>query len=377
MGAAHRRRVVLFVPRLHRGGAGKQVTYLATGLERRGWDVRPLTLLSPGEYARKLEQEGISVTSLGASRGMPDPRALLRCVRQLRRWKPDVVVAFLFHAILAARLSIPLAGNPPLISAVRNERFGGRAREIVQRLLRSLDDLATVNSPRVARRLIERGVLDADRLEVVPNAVDLSAYGGEPEPAIRRSLGIPPDAVLWLAVGDLHPQKGYDILLQAWSDVADALPAARLQIAGEGPLRSRLEHRIRELGIADTCGLLGHRSDVPSLLAAADAFVLASRWEGSPNAVAEAMAAGLPVVATRVGGVPELLGGDEAGRLVPAGNPGALAGLIAELTRAPAEERQRIGAAGRSRMEARHGLEPVLSRWEEVLERAMGGRCRG
>lgn len=371
------RRVTLFIPRLHRGGAGKQVVHLATGLDRRGWDVDALTLLPLGEYGETLQERGVEVTTLGAGRGLPDPRVLVRCVRHLRRREPDVVVAFLHHATLAARLSVPLAGGPVLVSSVRNERLGGRLRRTVQRLLRPLDDLATVNSAHVARRLADRGILDPDRTEVVENAVDTSAYGGEPPPGLRASLDVGPDRVLWVAVGHPDPQKGYDVLVEAWGRVTARVPEAELRIAGEGPERSRLERRIRELGVGDTCRLLGARDDVPTLLAAADAFVLSSRWEGSPNAVMEAMASGLPVVATRVGGVPELLDSGEAGRLVPPEDPERLAEAMVEVSRAPAEERRRLGARARERVRERHGTERMLSRWEEILRKAIRERADG
>lgn len=369
--------VTLFIPRLHRGGTGKQVLHLARGLERRGSDVDALTLLPLGEYGRALEQRGVEVVTLGASRHFPDPRVLIRCIRHLRRRKPDVVVAFLFHATLVARLSVHVAGTSALVSSVRNERFGGGIRRVVQRLLHPLDDLATVNSMEVAQRLAERGILDPDRTEVVRNAIDPSAYGGEPPPDLRASLDVGPDRVLWLAVGHPHRQKGYDVLVEAWRRVATEVPVAELRIAGEGPDRARLERRIRERGMADTCRLLGFRDDVPRLLSAADAFVLSSRWEGSPNAVMEAMASGLPVVATGVGGLPELLDGGEAGRLVPPEDPERLAEVMIEVSRAPAGARRQLGERARQRVEHRHGVERVLSRWEDVLHRAIREHADG
>lgn len=351
--------------------------HLATGLAGRGWDVDALTLLPMGEYGETLEDRGIPVTPLGALAGVPDPRVPLRCVRFLRRRAPDAVVAFLFHATTMARLCVPLAGGAALVSSVRNERFGGRLRAAVQRLLRSLDDVTTVNSARVGRRLVERGVLEPGSVEVVRNAIDLSAYGGEPPPDLRASLNVGPDRVLWLAVGHPHRQKGYEVLVEAWRRVAAEVPAAELRIAGEGAGRARLERRIRERGVTDTCRLLGFRDDVPELLAAADAFVMSSRWEGSPNAVMEAMASGLPVVATGVGGLPELLDGGKAGRLVPPEDPDRLAETMIEVTRASAGVRRQLGKRARQRVERRHGVERVLARWEEVLRRAIREHADG
>lgn len=366
-------RVVLVIPRLHRGGAGKQLVYLAVGLQHRGWRVRAVTLLPRGEYARELEDAGVRVSTLGLTRPVPDPRILVRYIRLLREWEPDAVVAFLFHATLLARLSAPFGGDVALISSVRNERFGGRGRELVQSLLRSVDDVTTVNSARVARRLAGRGVLDPERLEVVENAVNLSEYGAPPNPELRRSLGVEPEDVLWLAVGDLHPQKDYGTLLRAWRRVATRVSGVQLRVAGEGPRRSRLEDRIRELGIADSCDLLGHRDDVPALLAAADAFVMSSRWEGFPNAMMEAMAAGLPVVGTRAGGIPELLGRGELGMIVAPGDPDELARAMVRISSGSPADRRRLGRRARRRVEERHGVERVVSQWEQLLRETIDG----
>lgn len=148
--------------------------------------------------------------------------------------------------------------------------------------------------------------LDRQRVSVIPNGVEFDRFQSAGACDLSP-LGIPAGARVLVSVGRLHPQKGYDLLIEAIAPLLADQPGWQLLIVGEGPARFDLERQIREAGLEGRIHLPGYRDDVPSILAAADAFVLASRWEGMPNAVLEAMAAGLPVVATDVEGIDELI----------------------------------------------------------------------
>jgi glycosyltransferase involved in cell wall biosynthesis len=169
--------------------------------------------------------------------------------------------------------------------------------------------------------------------------------------AIRAELGVGADAPLLLSLGRLHPQKGQVELVHAVAGVHAERPDVRLLIAGDGPERERLEELIDALGVRDTVRLLGHRSDAARLMDAADLFVFPSHLEGTPFAMLEAMAHGLPVVAAAFGGAEEVVQDGRTGRLVPVGDPDALRRAILGAL-ADREELGRIAAAGRERAAA-------------------------
>jgi glycosyltransferase involved in cell wall biosynthesis len=181
---------------------------------------------------------------------------------------------------------------------------------------------------------------------VVRNGIRVPPAAGVPDSGLRAELVRGRPDYIVLTPARLHPQKGHAYLLTAAAQVRDAT----FILAGDGPLRADLEGRARELGIAERCVFLGHRSDVPDLLAAADLFVLPSLFEGLPLSVLEAMAAQRPVVATAIGGTDEAVTHELTGLLVPPRDPAALASAIRRIRSDPALA-HRLAAAGRDRVE--------------------------
>ena len=157
---------------------------------------------------------------------------------------------------------------------------------------------------------------------------------------------------MWLAIGRLTEQKAYPNLLRAFSTVVDSLPRSKLVVVGRGPLRAELESLVQAWELRDRVSFLGFRDDVPELLAAADALIMGSRYEGMPNAVVEALASELPVVATNVGAIPELIEEGVNGYLVPPSDPQALSRAMTKLAMAPRRERLEMGRRGRTSFES-------------------------
>ena len=352
------------------GGAETQLVRLATRLKARGWNVHVVSMLPPQAYVGDLQRAGISVVSLGMRRGIPDPKALFRLVFILRREKPQLLTTFMYHANLLGRVAGRLAGVPVVVSSIRNERFGGTLRDRIMRVTDSLADVTTVNSHLAGQAIVRRGVVPAKKLRVIPNGLDTARFVWSPDlrKHVREALGVDEGSFLWLAVGRLEQQKDYPNLLEAFVRVVRERSEAALRIAGEGPLRPALEGTVRRLGLEQRVIFLGVRADVPRLLAAADAFVLASAWEGLPNVVMEAMAAGKPVVATRVGGVPELVEHGKSGFLVPPKDPEALAVAMLRLMALSDETRARMGEAGQAHVRANYELERVVDKWEALYQ---------
>jgi glycosyltransferase involved in cell wall biosynthesis len=352
------------------------VYLLASGLKKRSWQVRVVSIIPPEHFVEELEAEGIPVETLGMVRGVPDPRALWRLARILRRFRPAILHAHMIHANLLARLARLLAPVPRIICTAHNTIEVGRSfrtersTHLAYGYTDFLCDLTTQVSMEGYRRFLEGGAARADKLRYVPNAVDVRRFIPQAHLrlTVRKELGIPEGTFCWLAVGRLEEAKDYPTLLQAFSQVAVEHPEAQLVIVGQGTLEAELKQMAGRLSLADKVRFLGSRTDVASLMNAADAFVMSSAWEGMPMVVLEAQASGLPVVATHVGGIPEVVVPGKTGYLVPPRDPDALADAMKKLMALPPEERIKMGLEGREQVVARYSLEAILDLWEEIYE---------
>ncbi len=359
--------IFLLTTGLGKGGAELQLVILAEYWASVGCDVTlvSLTPLEDPLYRMRLDASAVRVVHLGMKSGADLPAVLWRLIRLLRRGSPAVLLSFMVHANLLGRLAGRLAGVPHIVSSIRNMHFGGGVREAAIRVTDRLGHISTTNSVLAAHSLVERRIVPADRLVVVPNILSAQTLvildDGERR-ALRTELGADDSAFLWLTVGSLTDQKDHANLLDAMGrlDISH-----RLVIAGDGPLQETLQGRI-DRGLADRVRLLGQRDDVPRLLAAADAFVLSSDWEGLPNVVMEAQGAGLPVVSTEVGGVSELVENGVSGFLVRARQDDLLAQAMERLAALEPKTRAKMGETGRTAV-GRFGLESVVALWEEVL----------
>jgi len=222
----------------------------------------------------------------------------------------------------------------------------------------------------VSRKVLEQAAAAGIRREhmtVIPNGIPPSeAHAGE-RPTTRRELGVHADAVLVLSVGRLVYQKGHEYLVEAMQTVVRQSPNVQAVICGEGPLRGQLEAQISRQGLAACVHLLGNRLDIGRYLSAADIFVLPSRWEGLPVALLEAMDAGLPIIATRVEGVEEVIQDDDHGILVPPEDARALANSIGKLIEDPGR-RRRMGGAARARVRATYTADIMCEKYLSLMQ---------
>lgn len=383
----HRPHLCFMVPRLVRGGAQQQILLVGRELRRRGWPVTVVVMSPPEEMLEEFAHGGLPIEHLGLTPGRRGPlesaRALVRAVRLLRRAQPAVLITFCYLANVLGKVAGRLAGVPVVIASIRNERFGSRLRERTERATEFLADLTTTNSRLAARSLVERGVVSKERLVVIPNAVALP-FHRDPAPAAaavrdgprspkadreatRAELGVAAEEFLWIAVGTLTEQKDYPTLWRAFAGLVGGGFPVRLAVAGEGDQRPPLEGLAEELGLGERVLFLGSRSDVSRLLAAADGYVLSSAWEGLPNSLMEAVAAGLPCVATGVGGVEEVLCSPASGRIVPPHSPKALERAMTEVVRADPSERRAGATKNRQQQLEAFSVGRVTDAWLELL----------
>jgi len=361
--------VVHLITELCIGGAQVALFRLLAGLDRDRFVLNVACLYhGDGAVAGQIRALGIPVTDLGMS-GKARLDALWRLDRLLRRERPLILHSWMFHANLAGRLVGRGAGVPVVITSRRNVNIGGGWRERCKRWTSGLDEgvIAVCEGARQAE--IERTGVSPDKVVTVYNGVDLPFVVPDPQAVARMrcAFGVPAQGLLVGAVGRLHPQKGFANLLVAVARVRERLPAIRLLLVGDGALRRELVARAEALGLAEVVTFAGSRGDVPEILAALDLFVLPSLWEGLPNAVLEAMAAGLPVVATAAGGTPELVVDGETGLLVPPGDVTALEEAIERLLRDPGL-RRKMGEAGRKRVEGHFTIKQTVAQTVALYE---------
>ena len=397
-GSEPRVKILRVIARLNMGGPALHVAYLTEGLTRRGYD----TTLVAGSLARgedsmafvadahgvqivRIDQLGREISPLR------DLMATIRLARLIRRERPQILHTHTAKAGTVGRMAALLAGSrrPPIVVHTFHGHvlrgYFGPVRSLIFRLLERFLAARTTAliavSPQVRDDLVALGVARRERFAVIRLGIELDERvtpGQNGRGDSRRYLGIPDDrfAVGW--IGRMTAVKRTDDVLVAFRRLREIGVDAVLCMVGDGPDRVLLEQRAHDLGIARETVFLGYQEDVAPFYAAFDALVLPSSNEGTPVSVIEALAAELPVVATRVGGVPDVVRDGEDGFLVEAGATGDLADRLAQLARDPAL-RTRMGRHGRERVLPRYAVERLVDDIDELyrsLLSAAGARRR-
>ncbi len=357
---------LLFIgPNLGPGGAERQWSILVPGLAARGFESRVIALDGGGPFVEPIVRGGVPVEVLNM-RHQADLGRLWRS-RSVRDFSPDIVVSrgvsgiYVGHAIARLRRARHVFNEHKGIALTLSNR-----RETMLRLLaRRIDLVVTVTEEQgelwSQRRFPNGGVV------VVPNGVEVPEVSDAPA-AIRSELGIPESAVVALMVARMRPEKRVQDFVAAVVRARRQHPELIGVVAGDGPERAAVE---AAAGADAGIRLLGYRADIPRLLHAADMFVLTSEAEAAPMAILEAMAAGLPVVATDVGGVPSIVEATRTGLLVPPGDTLALADALCALA-GDAQRRATLGAAGALRQRAHWSAESMIARYAQAFADVCG-----
>jgi len=333
-------------------GGEQQLAWLAQGLNGRGHSCLVICNRK-GQLARRAPELGLEVRPVPV-RGEIGFRSVKETAAALREFEPHIVHLHDAHAVLVGALAAKLAGSPAVVVSRRVDfRINSRWKYTW-----AIDRIIAISAA-VRAVLIDCGV-PPQRICVVHSAIDLARLEELParEPA-RQKLGLAAGELAVGMIAALTDHKGHRFLLEGWPRVIEREPRARLLLAGDGELADELKGLVARLGIGGSVRFLGFWEDVPGLLAALDLFALSSHLEGLCTSLMDAMAAGLPVAATRAGGIPEVVAEGRTGMLVPERNPDALAEAILGLLADP-ERRRHMGEAGRERVRSEFGLQSMV-----------------
>ncbi len=363
-----RARLLHFVTTLDRGGAENALLDLLPRLDPDRFEMRVAWLKGAGELAPEFEERGVATVGLGM-RSAFDVGVLLRAARLARQWRPHLVHTHLFKADVAGAHAADSA-RARLVSTKHNEdpqlRWPG-VRTLARRVARQADAVVAI-SEAVRRHVTGNLDLAENDVKLIRYGIDLAEMDARPDaPDLRSEIGAPPGTPLLVFAGRLVPQKALEVLISSMVRIRQQVPAVRLAIVGRGPQETEMRERVRALDLEPHVRFLGFRPDAPSLMRQADLLVLPSRWEGLGLVLLEAMAARCPVVASRIGAIPEVVDDGRTGRLVPPEDPDTLADTVLGLLADPAR-RESMAAAGRERLRERFSLGTQIAATEALYE---------
>ena len=350
------------------GGAQEHVIGLLTRIDPTRYDVHVLSL-SQGSTVRKLQRNGISVTVIDEPDDATATGAVAAFLAELR---PEIVHNHMYRAeLVGTRAAIALGEigrpRPYIVSTVHSSRVRSEEDRRILRLLTPRIDRLIAVSRSIVDKLRQEG-RDTAPISLIHNGVDLERYDHqEPCCTLREEYGLPSEGPIVGVVARLEPEKGHPTLLEAWPSVLAVVPDATLLVVGEGSRRDALEAMTRELRIADRVVFTGRRDDVPAVTAALDIAVLPSYREALGLTILEAMALSRPIVASNVGGIPEMVEDGVTGLLVPPHDAEALAAAIVRLLRNhPLADT--LGRAGHDLVHERFCIERMVSAVEQIYD---------
>ncbi len=359
-------RIVHIIPTLDRAGAEKQLVILAKGLHARGYPVHVVVLTRDGPLHEELDRAGVPTTIIG-KKWKIDPGAYRRLCRTLREVKPDIVQTWIFAANAYGRLAARRCGVPVVIGGERCiDLWKGWPQWAIDRFLAKRSDKIVANSTGVKAYCAAHGI-PAEKITVIPNGIEPITLPQVSREAILLELDLPDDAQLVGVVGRLWPQKRVKDAIWAVDLLIRVCPRVHLLVLGDGPLYDNLVRFRDNLGLEDRVHFLGHRNDALRIMRRLDVLWSTSGYEGLSNTVMEAMALGVPVVATDIPGNRDLVVPGETGYLVPVGEKGRAEFIrhTRNLLNDP-DTARRLGENARRRVVEHFSAEAMIDRYCEL-----------
>lgn len=359
------------------GGVENQLCLVLKRYDRTRVTPIVCSLSDKGEVGREIEAAGIDVISLNKLGHGFDWTIVKDLMRLIRQRNVQVVRTHQYHANLYGRIAAWLRRVPCIVPSVHNVYTRDRKvhRRALNQLLGRLSDRVVAVSETVKKDIIKYDNLPEEKVIVIYNGIDRQRFLNIDANRVRSELGISSEAFVMGTVGRLTPQKGHKYLLDAISRAVKTFPHVVLLLVGGGPAKEDLMRYAEDLGITERVIFTDFRKDVPRMLAAMDAFVFPSLWEGLPNALIEAMAAGKPIIASDILSNVEVLESGKYGILVPAGDSVAIEAAMGTLLQ-NMEAAETLGNAARERALTCFDIDSTMDRYTNLFEIILAGKAK-
>ncbi|MCL9817479.1 glycosyltransferase [Natronocalculus amylovorans] len=363
MVGVNRQTILYIVPDLTIGGTETTLVHLINNLDPTLYDIHICTITTPNPLRAKLHDH-IGYHNIGAEK-KESIFATIKFIKLVNSISPDILQTFLRYGNIVSPLPTLFNRKMSVITGIRAVPDNLSApKDYVERVGLVSSDCVVSNSAAGKEHAIQRGV-SPDKIEVIPNGRDMSIFERATPAEDIESLRSKSDTKIVGTVGRLIKRKGHHDLLIAWEEISSEYNNAELVIVGGGREREAIEDRASELGISSSVHLLGTRRDVPDVLEALDIFVFPSHFEGLPGALIEAMASGLPIVATNVDGNAELIEHGTSGLLVPAKEPTQLADALVTLL-SDTDRCERYGNTAHQQAILNYSNEKVVTKFDQL-----------
>ena len=361
-------KVVHLVTSLEVGGAQHNMLLGLPRLDPERYEHILVSIMNRMQMEPQFRQLGIEVHSLGLSK-KTDLAVALRLGALLKKLRPDILHTYLIHGNVLGRIVGRLVGVSTIIGSELTIGQAGTIGKLLTKLTNPLTDAVEVNSETGGKAVVADLGVPKNKIEVILPGLDLDAFSRtDNRSKIRTEIGVSDDQHLILFVGRLRPVKGPEYGIRAFAIAASQNPKLHLALAGEGEQRSFLKNLTKELGIEENITFLGARNDLPDVLSAADIILMPSIAEGFPRVANEAMAASKPIVATRVGGIPEAIIDNVTGLLVESKEIDTMSDAIIRVS-SDTELQQRLGNTARQHAELHYSAASYVSRLDDMYSR--------
>ncbi|WP_214073669.1 glycosyltransferase [Mucilaginibacter sp. dw_454] len=359
-----KRKILFVTTAFGKGGAEKQLFKLAKYFDGEGFSVLIISMLKLNMFEEELSESDIRFIPLKMDESKLN---IFKYFSIVKSFAPDVVISFLYTANILARIG-KYRMKYPLITSIRSGTFGSKARNVLCKLTTNADNFTVLNSFSVLQNMIKNGLVDKNKSLNIPNIIQLPNYSNDEKlqirKALRNELKISGDTFVFLFVGHCRPEKDYETLFQA---IAQLQGDFKLIMIGNLLGQMWPSQRIDELGLSTKIDLMGKRDDVDRFYLAADSLVLSSISEGLPNAIMEAMSLELAIVATKVGGVLDLVEDRSTGILCNAGDATDLSNSMQQMMRLTTKEREKMGENGRKKISGEFDKAVVCNKWHNLV----------
>lgn len=350
------------------GGAENHLLTVLKEINRSKYNPVICCIREKGEIGEEIERMGVDIITLSRKSKSWNIRIIMDILKIIHQKNIQLIHAHLYHSNMYGRIAAAISKIPVIITEHNVYQKYKIKRRVINWLLAKKTDKIIAVSEAVKRYVVSRDWVDASKIEVIYNGIDVKKFQSflSKEEA-RHRIGIPVKCFLIGTIARLTEQKGHIYLIKAIDIIKGSIPNAKLVLVGSGPLESYLKAEVSEKELNDYVIFLGSRRDIPDILKAMDIFVLPSLWEGLGIALLEAMASSIPVIATNVGGVPEIINNDINGLLVPPGDPFSLSQAIFDLYKNEFK-RQRLSKNGLETIENKFTSHCMVKKIENLYE---------